>query len=242
MNLTPENNNFYKYFKKYYYVVFLIFPFMAFILDLLEFKMPKEAYSYTFSTIAQTLAALIAFIGMFVIFKLDKIKTETKRSLDDIESIHANELMPNKHRYHVPTECAELCNIEYNNLNEFVDNISKVLLKIKNLNQDYVPHELRPTITKLNHHINSIEINKKLGSSLRQKYDTSLTFGFVAITLSIIFLSFGRIYHPDINFNIPPLEMIVLGFTIYATSVSIVGSLLVLEESLELNDDGNYHF
>lgn len=242
MNLKPENNKLFQSFKKNYHLYFLIIPFIVLTLDLLGFKIPTDAYFYTFSTIAQTLAALIAFIGMFVIFKLDKLKTETKISVKEIEYIHDTYLMSNKITYEKSTEYAKLCNIEYINLNQLIDNISEILLKIKTFNQDTVPHELRPTISKLNNHISSIESNKKLDGRLRKKYDTSLTFGFVAITISIIFLSLGWIYHPVINFNIPSIKMYILSFTIYAAAVSIFGLMLVLEESLDNVDDGNFYF
>lgn len=46
------------------------------ILSYFGFKIEKNAYFYTLSTISQTLAALIGIIAIFVIFKLEALKKE----------------------------------------------------------------------------------------------------------------------------------------------------------------------
>lgn len=242
MDLTPESNNLYKNFKKNYYIYFLIFPGILLILDLLGFKMPTDAYFSAFSTIAQTLAALVAFIGMFVIFKFDKLKTETRNCIINIEDIYAIQLKPHETRYAPQTDYYELCNIEIIDPNEFIEKISRILSKLKLTPANYYPYELKSPISKLNHHINSIESNKKLHDTLLKKYDTSLTFGFIAITISIMFLSVGWIYHPEINFNIHSLKLFVLGFAIYFAFVSIYGLLLSLEMALGIVADEKLYF
>lgn len=242
MNLTPENNNLYQHFKKNYFLWFLIvFPIFV-ILGLYGFKIPNDAYFYTFSTIAQTLAALLAFIGMFVVSKLDKIKTDGEKCLNDIESIYDTQLKPHKDTYEPQTTYYELCNIECMNSKELIDNISELLLKLKTTPADHHPGRLKHPISKLNYCISSIERNKNLHHNLRKRYDTSLSFGFTAITISIISLSLGWVYKPGINFNIHSVQMIPLSFAIYFALVSIYGLALIFETALEIVDDAYLYF
>ena len=64
--------------KQKYYIL-SIFTFFS-ILACFDFKIGKEAYFYTLSTISQTLGALIGIIAIFVIFKLNSFKTERRDS------------------------------------------------------------------------------------------------------------------------------------------------------------------
>lgn len=71
---------------------FYVVPLLVILIFYHGFEIEDNAYFYTLSTISQTLAALIGIVAIFVIFRLDMLKTKRSESFKSLATILQSDL------------------------------------------------------------------------------------------------------------------------------------------------------
>ena len=175
-----------------------------------NYTIDEQAYFYTLSTISQTLAALIGIVGIFVIFRLQILKS---KQIDDINRLR-------------PIILAETFKEEYT-LTFDSSGVGHVLLT--NAKDLYHKQPPGPTSSPdLNEYI-SIVVGSIEDDSKYESYKTSIFVSMVmatiAISLSIIFLPFGNINIPDQRIF---LSGLAIGSPLYAVGIVVSLTLAAL--------------
>lgn len=130
----------------------------------------ENALFYTFSTIPQTLAAAIALLAAFVLYRLQSINTEIEEKSLTVQQLCINQKDNGLWELHV---------------NESYD---KVFEKSRNF-QPSSENDLR--LFKLHH--SRLEHLLKFKKSLFSSFNLSLWTTVSLITFSVIVLTFGRV-------------------------------------------------
>lgn len=187
--------------------IFIVSLFIFIFLWLSKYTINEQAYFYTLSTISQTLAALIGIVGIFVIFRLQILKS---KQTDDINRLRAIILAETF------TEEYPLTGIDPSG------NGYDLLATAKELYHKKSPG---PTSTKdLKEYISivagSIDDDSKYDSYKRSIF-ISMVMATIAISLSIISLPFGSI-------NIPDQSIFPLGSPLYAVGIVVSITLAAL--------------
>lgn len=228
-------------FKKYYLIIFLIVPIMFIILGLLKFEIGKEAYFYTLSTIAQSLAALIAIIGAFVIFRSDDLRTQRKDYLNHLRQevrrfvnsdINMKDLKFDFEKlYYILMDSKSSMDksdeIFWNNICPF----NKEINKIKDITKtDKLTTYNIKEIYNIIDNINNIDTKSQ---QIHLGFIQPVQFGLIAIAISILILPFGWIgipYAYDKGTSYVSLKMFLIGIIIYLAILSIFKIGLFLYE------------
>lgn len=213
-------------FKNLLFRVLFFIPLLFAILGLFKFEIGKEAYFYTLSTVAQSLAALIGIIAVFIIFKIDKLNSQREYNLDLLKNKIS--VMYNQKKY--TTKYSSLTELTFiDSKEELFDKIVTILTKINDSDENII-NELKRIVNIIN------EVNEK-GKKIRMRFRRPLIFGLVAIMVSILILPFGWIVTPftidfigNYLFNI--LKMGLVGYIIFLALISIFQIISLIEEIL----------
>ncbi len=180
--------------------MFLLLYFFGYTID-------EQAYFYTLSTISQTLAALIGIIGMFVIFRLQVLKSKKFEYTSQLRKLISEKNFTESHPF-IELDASH----SDNELLETANNIFEK--KISEATQS-------PELSKFY----SIMVNIRNNNSKYESYKKSIQFSmFVAtlvIIMSIIILPFGSIKLPEKN-------IFPLGSPLYAVGTVVSITLAVL--------------
>ena len=224
-------------------LVLIIITSVFMFLDIFGFKIGKEAYFYTLSTISQTLAALIGIIAIFIIFKLEMLKNERNNSVLRLKNLFSSDLMkcggsyctkePYKNLFITIGKYYDDSTIDGQILNKLSSNLAEI-----NSNYPHQPQmkEIIKILTDSIYDIDKIDDHIK-NIPIKFKYPAS--FGFAAIMLSIFVLPFGGITVPaDLSLNLlnlPSSKSVVVGFIVSLTILSIFQMPRFIEYVFGLN-------
>ena len=226
------------YIVRHYQAFFVVVPIFFFLLGILGFNVNENAYFYTLSTVAQTLAAILGIIGAFTIFRMSKLDSEKNELIEDlmqmayvndevlIDSLSDSETISISSYDEV---------LKFSNKEEFVKNMDSLIIKIDESNNG--------EIQKFKSKIEDIKSIDKFKKEIHLGFDRPFTFGAIAIFLSIFMLPIGKIVYPTqsletifpfslaYNFEtLLQLKFFYLGIVLYFTFVSIQGSLVYLDK------------
>ena len=210
--------------QKYYILsIFIIFT----ILACFDFKIGKEAYFYTLSTISQTLAALIGIVAIFVIFKLDMLKTERSNSFRRLENLFRSDLSKCINPNSKDKSNKEICRIigkvyvdftiDDVDLNDISSAIANFDAGLKHSNP---MKELIERSKNIIDNISNIDADiKKIPSN----FGKLVIVVFITIILSILALPLGWLSVPiDIPSNLSNLKLPLVASIIYLTILSFI--------------------
>lgn len=203
-------------FTKQKYYILSIFTFFT-ILACFDFKIGKEAYFYTLSTISQTLAALIGIIAIFVIFKLDRLETERNNSFNKLytfvkglEERENNDLYKELYNhYMISITDRDLLNNLYYTIEKF------------DFSGTY-PDEIKNFVRKMKGSIDHIRTIEEHIKSIPNKFSILATVVLSTIILSILALPLGWFIVPiGILSNLSILKLPFVVSIVYLTILSI---------------------
>jgi len=157
------------------------------------FKITESAYYYSLSTIAQTLAAMIAFTGMFVVFRLQIIKDKREKLYTDLEDLAKKAKIEPHFRYvEEPPYYNELFSLHDLDDEERINRLSIFLGNISQIDKDLIPHEVRGLkngFAKKITQINELKGEYSKTKNLMSKVSIS---SIISIIFSIFFLAFVK--------------------------------------------------
>lgn len=225
--------------QKYY--ILSIFTFFT-ILACFDFKIGKEAYFYTLSTISQTLAALIGIIAIFVIFKLDRLKTERRDSFTNLNSrcskLYNSNIASEFHRDECYSEIREV--LKKQNLGSITNEV--LLTSLSDPIGNFVINEEHPEGTNsliegLKNIIDKIHKIDEHIENIPRKFGSLTIVIFIPIILSILALPLGWFIVPiDILSNLSILKLPFVAYIVYLTIVSIFQTKQFLDYAINSND------
>lgn len=195
-----------------------------------DLKIEGNPYFYTLSAISQTLAALIAFTGMFLVYRLQIIENERVSLSNEFEKI-AKKAKEERHlRY---TENPPNYNILYNlydlNDKERYEKLFEFFEGLYGINEQFIPHEVRILITDYKKILDKIIYNSKSHVNAKKMIRKPMVYSLSGISLSIVFLAFGQI-NPLIVNNL------IFGFIVLISLCSIFRILEVFVDLLWLKN------
>jgi hypothetical protein len=208
-------NGFFKKYEKYFIPTFFFISsqFAFLLLYFSKYTIDEQAYFYTLSTISQTLAALIGIIGIFVIFRLQMLKSKKFEYTSQLRKLISGTNLTKVHPF-IGLDASYSDNELLNTAN---------IIYEKQLSEATQSPELDTFY--------SIVVNLRDNNSKYESYKKSISFSIFmatfAIIMSIILLPFGSIKLHDQN-------IFPLGSPLYAvgTVVSItLAALFALVQS-----------
>lgn len=226
--------------KQKYYILSIFTSFT--ILACFDFKIGKEAYFYTLSTISQTLAALIGIIAIFVIFKLDRLKTERSDSFTNLgimcNNLHNSNRSSEFHTHKCYEEMRKVLDKQV--LGSLTN--EDLLTNLFDATENFVIIKEHPEGT--NSLIEgSIQIMDKIHTinkhieNIPQKFGSLTIVVFIPIILSILALPLGWFFVPiDILSNLSILKLPFVVYIVYLTIVSIFQTKQFLDYAINSND------
>jgi len=213
-------------FKMRDYRILFIILLSFIILSHFGFKIGKEAYFYTLSTISQTLAALIGIIAIFVIFKLEMLKTKRSDSFKRLEILFRSDTGKSAVQNRNQEPYKEICSVIDQFYIDFTINdkvLNELLRTIENLDSG-VTHlnamkgfiesseNIIGNVSKIDEHIKNIP----------QKFGGLVIVALSTIILSIVALPLGWFIAPiGILSNLSILKLPFVVFIVYLTILSI---------------------
>lgn len=221
-----------------YKLITLIVPLFFIVLASLGFSISENAFFYTLSSVSQTLAALIGIIGAFTIFHVSKLEDVIKRLTESL----SNRLQDYPY-------CGSGTDIRKQKFVDKIYDYSDGSSFLENV-EFFITHLDKTGIEKGNHEINiEIVLNKtieaiRIRDNLKQSFYIPLKYGVVAIISSLLLLSLGKIRYPSQPIVLLPdfivdavfleqLKLVFIGLILYFTFVSIISSIIYLDELLE---------
>lgn len=216
--------------KQKYYIL-SIFTFFT-ILSCFDFKIGKEAYFYTLSTISQTLAALIGIIAIFVIFKLDRFKTERRDSFKKLYTFF--EGLREREGY----ELCDALNSHYKSCITDDDLLNKLSSTIENFDFNGTHSgEIKNFVRKMQGNIDHIRTIEKHIEPIPKKFSILATVVLSTIILSILALPLGWFIVPiGILSNLSILKLPFVVSIVYLTILSIFQTKKFLDYVINSND------
>lgn len=157
------------------------------------FKITEPAYYYTLSTIAQTLAAMIAFTGMFVVFRLQILKDKRENLYNELEYL-AKKAKDEPHPAYieVPPYYNELFNLYDLDDETRIKRLSIFLGNISQINTNLIPHEIRGLIKDVEKKIKQINEIKGEYSETKNIMIIASICSIATIMTSIFLLGFYK--------------------------------------------------
>ena len=189
------------------WLLILIFILLGFILACLGFELDKESYSSIFITAAGTVASLIGFIGIFVVYKLQNIR--------DIRKYHINNISILKNELKIYGNNILIAKYKPDEINTQLIEIERIIgeldYEIEFRSRQIDPTSYRPEISYMTsdlHILNQIKYNLELileNIDLEKKIDPhkdSFLFAIYSIFLFTIALAFNNIHFLNDNYVI----------------------------------------
>lgn len=185
----------------------LIFILLGFILACMGFELDKESYSSIFITAAGTVASLIGFIGIFIVYKLQNIRDIRKYYINNI-SILKNKLKIYKNNILIVKYKPDEINTQLNEIKRIIDKLdSDIEILLKKSDSESLRPRI-PDMTSDSHILNQIKYNLELileNIDLEKKIDPhkdSILFAIYSIFLFMIALAFNNIHFLNDNYII----------------------------------------
>lgn len=196
-------------------ISFIVIIIFYMILNSLNYSISGQAYFYTLSTISQTLAALIGIISIFIIYRLQLLKSEKSQYIEQLRYLSSKDWFIEKFPF------LKLEDDKY-----LKTNIDIVLKAIKTeITQDQ--HEFQRIALLLN--FNTITTSLYL-----LHFSHPFRMGAVTIIISIFLLPFGSMILPEKSifpiFNSTTAIGTAVALSTYCV-ISIIGSLVTLLKS-----------
>jgi len=183
-----------------------------------NFSINEQAYFYTLSTISQTLAALIGFIGIFVVFRLQLLRS---KNLDGIENL----------RTLINSDSVTMGKRPFYELDPNSSDDEMVAEAINIFEYRLKEAENEPDVIEFQRIVSEI---RKTKSGLKN-YKESIWFPIIiasfGMLIAIIALPFGRITLPNDILPIPLLPFIAVGLSLAFT---VAGILAIIQSSVKL--------
>jgi|GEM_PF-5173616 len=172
------NNKYILWFKKYIPIILFFITYIFFyILYLYGYSINDQAYFYTLSTISQTLAALIAIISGFIIYRLQVLRSDKSENI--------NQLADFVYKKGLNDKFPRLDD----NLSD--DQLMKLLHIIKN---EFKEEGLTPEIRRI---ALKLMLNIAESKMYKEHFRFPLYTGAFVIIISFILLSLGQITLPE---------------------------------------------
>ena len=196
-------------------VIFIFFE----ILNLLNYSINDQAYFYTLSTISQTLAALIGIISIFIIYRLQLLKSEKSQYIEQLRYLISKDWFIDKFPFF---------KFHLNDDDKFIEEHIGIILKefkTECLTQDQ--YEFRRIAAKL-------DLNRTISKLYKLYFSHPFHVGALTIIISIFLLPFGSIILPEKSifpiFNSTTIIGMVVALSTYCV-ISIIDSLVILLKS-----------
>lgn len=155
------------------------------------FKIKAEAYYYTLSTISQTLAAMIALIGMFAVFRLQYLKDEKDRLYGQLENlaIKANE-KPHNTYVEVQPDYNTLFKLHDLDDEERINKLTIFFSDLSKISEELIPHQVRPLIKSFEKRMKKINDLNEKSITIKEIMRQPSFYSLISISVSIFFLAF----------------------------------------------------
>lgn len=185
----------------------LIFILLGFILACMGFELDKESYSSIFITAAGTVASLIGFIGIFIVYKFQNIRDIRKYHINNI-SILKNELKNYKNNILIVNYKPDEINRQLIETKRIIGKLDSEI-EIQSKKTDETSFRPRtPDMISDFQILNQIQYNLELileNIDLEKKIDPhkdSFLFAIYSIFLFMIALAFNNIHFLNDNYII----------------------------------------
>lgn len=220
---------------------FYVVPLFMILIYYRDFEIGDNAYFYTLSTISQTLAALIGIVAIFVIFRLDMLKTKRSESFKSLATILQSDLAIGANQCHNTRYKVIRAVIEKVYIHHTVDDkIFNVLVsgiaeskssesKLKSSSEKQMGELienleiLMKCINKVNDHITNIH----------SKFADVTKFAFLAIMLSIFALP---IDWTTLSTDTQIFKLYLVEAAVYLTMLSLFQTGLFIDDVINYND------
>lgn len=182
-----------------------------------NFSINEQAYFYTLSTISQTLAALIGFIGIFVVFRVQLLLSTDLVEVKNLRKLILRSTAMRKHPFYFDPNFSD---------NEILDEAIDIFKKrLKEAEQN------EPDVIEF-HRIVSKILKTKSGIKY---YKESIWFPIIiasfGMLIAIIALPFGRMTLPNDVLSNPLFPFTAIGLSLAFT---VAGILAIIQASVRL--------
>ena len=205
-------------------IIFSIFV----IIDYLDWSLSNNAYFYTLSAISQTIAALVGFLGMFMIFRFQEIQSEKNQLIKELD------------RYDLKlfNNMDEIKIFLHDSLHDFNDTSSFDERKFKYLNlcAKYIEDEKKDDYLRVVFRLNYA---KRYVKYYNQTILIPILLGTIAMILSILFLSFGGIVVPENVTSLSFSPLLRVGFVV-SIAISFLIVIIISFISILLHQEQSY--
>ena len=179
-------------------------------------ELSEEAYYYTLSTIAQTLAALVAFSGMFLIFRLQIINEKKEKKYKELEYLALKAKEGAYPRYVDETP-------HYNILFDLYDlpddlrikTLLKFFKELDEIDNRFIPLEIKSLIEEFGETVNNICTIQFSSYANKLGIQNPAFYSIITIMFSFYLLSFGNLSQSFFLFGITLGLSIIACFQIY---------------------------
>ncbi len=177
-----------------------VFAISGFLLSsLFKLTMNKDVWFWFFSSIAQSFAALVGLVGLFLFFRLESYNKTIEKNIEIIRPL-INELAEDNFCNHF-TFCEHLftCKIEFDKLDEQISRMEPILKNINKIEGE-VKSDIKAIKSKFEYiliarrEINELKIKK---TQIKNKMRILLEHTVSIIILSIILIPFGSVNTED---------------------------------------------
>lgn len=193
---------------------FLITFSIFIIIDNLGWSLSNNAYFYTLSAISQTIAALIGFLGMFMIFRFQEIQSKQnqfKKELDRYDVKRFNNI-------------DEIKNFIHDSRYDFKDTSSfeEKQFQYLNLCAKYIDDHKKDDYLRV---VSGLDNANQFVKYYNQTISIPILLGAIAMILSILFLPFGGIEVPKNITSLSFSPLLLVGFVV---SISISFLIVII--------------
>lgn len=196
------------------FIRLIIIPFLLFLILLsdiqLTFSDDTNTYFWTLSSIFQGLFSILAFVGIYVVFKIQQINQdvdnfhqEARRRLDDLKNCFENDAKYQK-------------SVTYLDIRDFI-NLNKMLIELE---KRLATTEQSFSLKTLKQRMDKISERRFVRDKVKAELIYPLLHGFFVIVLSIIFLPKPGISYNTYQFTLPD-EIVIIALVVMTVVVVI---------------------
>lgn len=154
------------------------------------FEITDSAYYYTLSTISQTLVAMVAFTGMFVVFRLQIIKEETEKSYKQLENLAKKAENEPHDTYAGTPNYNKLFNLGDLNDEERIKELKEFFKQLSRIDRHFIPSQIKILVEGFEKQVNKITEVENINNSTKSLMKYPAYSSVLSILISIIFLAF----------------------------------------------------
>ena len=190
--------------KQFFTLMCIVFIVLIGVSIYYQIKIPQDALYWIFSSLVQSLAALVALLGVVIIFKLQTINNREDRILEEMSKSHSSFI------YFVGVTAVQ----EITSIEELLLKISKITDNNTGEQGDYHINVLKTIKNKLEH----FREIKLLMHNFMIKFSV---YTFAVIVLNLIFLSTSHLIY-QYNFGLPIIFLVII-LTSYSLFLVVKG-------------------